>query len=69
MQAMNRIEGVNGLTLPWEGTMTADARKQLGIFRDTILQLLLREPVHRPSMKQFCLSCERVLAGSTTVQV
>lgn len=70
MQVMDRIEGVNGMELPWEGTsLTPDNRRQLGIFKATMLTLLSRDPVNRPSMEQFCESCNRVLACSTSVQV
>lgn len=66
---MDRIEGLNGLKFPWEGTMSPAVRRQLGVFRDSVLQLLARDPEQRPSMEEFCLSCDRVLAGSTSVQV
>lgn len=69
VQVMARIEGVNGLQLPWEGTLSPKLRRRLGIFRDVLLHLLARDPEQRPSMKQFCVSCDRVLAGSTSVQV
>lgn len=70
MQVMDQIEGVNETELPWEGTLlTAANRKQLGIFRPTIMSLLSRDPAERPSMAQFCDTCNRVLAGSTSVHV
>ena len=69
MQVMDRIEGLNGLTLPWEGDLTPAVRRQLGIFRGSVLQLLARDPAQRPSMEEFCMSCDRVLAGSTSVQL
>lgn len=71
---MDRIEGVNGRELPWEGASFTsregvNKRRRLGIFKATVSTLLARDPARRPSMKQFCDSCNRVLAGSTTVQV
>ena len=66
---MDRIEGLNGLKLPWEGALTPAVRRQLGIFRSQVLQLLARDPAQRPSMVDFCKSCDRALAGSTSVQL
>lgn len=68
LQVMARIEGLQGLQLPWEGAMAPEVRRQLGIFKDSVLQLLARKPESRPSMEEFCVTCDRVLAGSTTVQ-
>ena len=70
VQVMDRIEGMNGQQLPWEGTdLTPAHRRRLGVFKASIVQLLARDPAQRPSMQHFCDSCNRVLAGSTTVQV
>lgn len=69
VQVMDRIQGQNGLSLPWEGTLSPVVRRQLGIFRASVLQLLSRNPSERPSMAEFCVSCDRVLAGSTSVQL
>lgn len=69
MQVMDRIEGVNGLQLPWEGALSPAVRTQLGIFRSIVLRLLARNPAERPSLEDFCVSCDRVLAGTTTVQL
>jgi serine/threonine protein kinase len=69
MQAMDRIEGLNGKQLPWEGQGNTRAiRKRLGIFKAPIISLLSRDPLERPSMAEFCNSCNRVLAGSSSVQ-
>lgn len=66
---MDQIEGVGGKGLPWEGAnLTAQHRRCLGIFKASVTTLLSRDPSKRPSMKQFCDSCDRVLAGNTTVQ-
>jgi hypothetical protein len=70
VQVMDRIEGLYGQELPWEGARVTPAiRRQLGIFKAIITNLLSRDPVKRPSMSQFCDSCDRVLAGSTSVQM
>lgn len=66
---MDRIQGCNGLHLPWDGSLSPAVRRQLGIFRESVLALLARDPGKRPSMEQFCVSCDRVLAGSVSVQV
>ena len=67
---MDSIEGLNGCEMPWEGaSLTPGTRRKLGIFRAPLMSLLAREPSQRPSMAEFCTSCDRVLAGSTTVQV
>ena len=67
---MDRIEGVNGQELPWEGAcMTPANKRRLGVFRNSLMALLARDPSQRPSMSKFCATCNRVLAGSTTVQV
>lgn len=68
MQVMDRIQGLNGLKLPWEGAMPQPTRHKLGFFRETILSLLARNPAERPTMKEFFVSCEHVLAGSKTLQ-
>ena len=66
---MDRIEGVNGGQLPWEGiSLTPGNRRKLGIFRTSLMALLARDARQRPSMAAFCDTCDRVLAGSTTVQ-
>ena len=70
LQVMDRIEGLQGRTLPWEGAcMTVSNKRKLGVFRNSIVALLSRDPSRRPSMATFCDACNRVLAGSITVQV
>jgi hypothetical protein len=70
MQVMDRIEGLNGQELPWEREgITTVIKRCLGIFKTPIISLLSRNPSERPSMSQFCDSCNRVLAGSTSVQL
>ena len=67
---MDRIEGMKGHTLPWDDAcMTATNWRRLGVFRNSVVALLSRDPSQRPSMERFCETCNRVLAGSTTVQV
>lgn len=68
LQVMDRIEGRNGLQLPWDASaLTPTNRRKLGIFKQSVTMLLSRDPALRPSMAQFCESCDQVLAGSTTV--
>jgi serine/threonine protein kinase len=70
VQVMDRIEGLNGKELPWEGkSLTPAIRRRLGVFKVTITSLLSRDPAARPSMNKFCEICNRVLAGSSSVQV
>jgi hypothetical protein len=70
VQLMDCIEGLNGQELPWEGGgVTPAIRRRLGIFKDPIISLLSRDPGERPSMSEFCESCNRVLAGTTSVQL
>jgi hypothetical protein len=69
VQVMDQIEGVNGRQLPWEGAkLTSHNRRRLGLFRASISMLLSRDPAKRPSMEEFCDACDRVLAGSISVQ-
>jgi hypothetical protein len=66
---MDRIEGLNGLELPWEGGGVAPAMiRRLGIFKNLISRMLSRDPLTRPSMSEFCDFCDSVLSGSTSVQ-
>jgi hypothetical protein len=70
VQVMDRIQGLNGLQLPWEGdNLTTANRRKLGIFKGSLLKLLDRDPAERPSMEEFCDACTRVLAGSTSVHL
>jgi hypothetical protein len=70
VQVMYRNEGLSGSELPWEdASLTPVGRKQLGIFKSSVLTLLSHEPTKRLSMEQFCDTCNRVLASSTSVQV
>ena len=49
VQVMDRIEGMNGQQLPWEGTdLTPAHRRRLGVFKASIVQLLARDPAQRP---------------------
>lgn len=66
-QVMDEIQGVNGQLLPFEGALlTTKIKRRLGVFKNLVLLLLARNPEDRPTMAQFCASCDRVLAGSTT---
>lgn len=66
---MDCMQGENGRQLPWEGDdFTPVNRRRLGVFRDIRMLLLARDSAARPSMAEFCDTCDRVLAGNTTVQ-
>lgn len=70
VQVMDQIQGVNGQKMAWEGSkLTSKKRNALGVFRNSLLKLLNREPALRPSMAEFCDTCNRVLTGGTTVEV
>ena len=69
LQVMDCLEGANGRSLPWEGgNLSPGNRTRLGGLRTVVMQLLSRDADERPSMAQFCDSCARVLAGTTTVE-
>jgi hypothetical protein len=66
MQVMDQIEGLNGKLLPWEGAnMTDEIRSCLGLFKESLLMLLSRDPAKRPSIELFYKTCASMLAGST----
>jgi hypothetical protein len=66
MQVMDQIEGRNGKLLPWEGAnMTAEIRSCLGLFNESLLMLLSRDPAMRPSMELFYKTCANILSGNT----
>ena len=52
-----------------DACMRAASRRKLWVFRSSLMSLLSRDPSQRPSMAKFCATCNRVLAGSTTVPV
>jgi hypothetical protein len=64
MQIMDQIEGRNGKQLPWEGMCLLDEHKKcLGVFRDSLMMLLICDPAMRPSMQQLHENCEALLTG------
>jgi hypothetical protein len=70
MQVMDQIEGCNGKQLPWEGENLSDVKGRcLGLFRESVLMLLRRDPSKRPSMEQFYKHCENMLAGGPSLQL
>jgi hypothetical protein len=70
LQVKDLIVGLGGLELPWEGQrLTPEDRRKLGVFKSSLMPLLDRNPAKRPAMATFCETCNRVLAGSTSVQV
>lgn len=63
---MDRIMGERGLQMPWEGAqMTRSLRRKLGVFKDALMQLVDRDPAKRPSMADFCHTCNQVLGGTS----
>ena len=64
VQIKDQIQGVNGALLPWEGErLTPRVKSQLRLFQDSLLKLLHRDPLQRPSMAQFCRTCSHMLGG------
>lgn len=65
MQVMAQLAGE--AALPWE-----DARfgpsvlRRFGLFKEACLELLHRDPLKRPSMREFTRICRQVLALSET---
>ena len=45
--------------LPWEGELSAEKQRKLGVFRGPVLQLLQRDPGRRSSLEAFHASCTR----------
>jgi hypothetical protein len=70
MQVMDQIEGHNGKLLPWESVnMTDEISSCLGLFKESLLLLLSRDPAMRPSMELFYKTCANMLAGNTVEQL
>lgn len=68
MQVMNELAGTEGAELPWEGIrLTPQIQNKLQLFQGSVLQLLHRDPAQRPSMRQFCRICSKVLGENTEV--
>lgn len=62
---MNEITGSG--PLPWEEErITPVHRRHVGIFYGTLLTLLARDPEERPSMREVCAACNRLLSSTTT---
>lgn len=52
---------------PWEaGSLRSDTRRQLGVFRKPVLELLRRDPAERASSQDFCAACLAIVSKSTT---
>jgi hypothetical protein len=61
---MDQIEGCNDKQLPWEGeSLSAEVKSRLGVFKDSLMMLLSRDPTMRPSMEEFHKSCEGLFTG------
>ena len=68
IQVHDCITGKGRGKLPWERVpLDAAIRQQLGVFRKVVLQLLDRNPLNRPSMQDFCASCDRVFAQTQSM--
>ena len=66
VQVMDMIQGVQGKELPWEGaSLSFTHRRRLGVFRESVMRLLARDAAQRSSMREFCASCDRLLASNT----
>jgi hypothetical protein len=65
LQTVNMVLG-NEMA-PWEDESAGAAvLKPLGYFKKPVLALLSRDPKDRPTMQEFRLACQRVLANSIT---
>ena len=54
--------------LPWEGEgLCRDTRHHLGVFYETVLGMLRRDPAQRATMSDLCAACDNVVHSSTTV--
>ena len=62
---MQQLQGDDDL--PWEGEQNSAARKKLGIFRQSIMSLLKRDPAERSSLATFCNACQQVFSSTATV--
>ena len=65
VQVLHRLLG--NLPLPWEGELSADVQRHLGMFKGPVLQLLEREPSRRATMHRFHQACTKLFAERTTV--
>lgn len=54
------------LVLPWEGLMLVRVQRQLGAFREPVLQLLRRNVADRVSMRRSHTLCTHVVASRST---
>jgi hypothetical protein len=66
VQIMDRIEGINGMSLPWERQLDGPTRRKIGIFKRIVCLLLSRNPADRPTMAQFVAKCDSMLVQSVT---
>lgn len=66
VQIMDRITGKQ---LPWEEDKNRSYfRQKLGIFKNTLLELLDSDSAGRPTMRQFSAACSSILGGSSSVE-
>lgn len=65
LQVMQEITGPD--PLPWEPSRISGAdKRRVGVFYGTLLTLLERDPINRPSMSGVCSACNRLLSSTTT---
>lgn len=57
MQVMAMLAGDE--ELPWEGELSTEVQRHLGVFQGPVLKLLNRDPSHRGSVEAFHASCTR----------
>ena len=56
--------------LPWEGArLDAAVEQKLGVFRDSVLALLRRDPTQRATMQAFCSASLAIFAATTSTAV
>lgn len=68
VQMMDQVLGVNGMTLPWEDPNKAEyLQAKLGIFRDTVLQLVHRDPERRLSMDGLVRKFSQIFSLQSTL--
>lgn len=68
LQAMDQIQGQNGMVLPWEDAEKAQqVRDKLGKLKRHLIGLLARDPAERTSLEDFCRACARVFSSTSTI--
>ena len=68
VQVLAKLRGEQ--ELPWEGDLAEKnpaTRRQLGLFRESVLALLRRDPAQRASLADFCHTANSVFSSPTTI--